>query len=230
MTQRSLFHSSSRLLIALVAASGITWLLFWALFSLIKQQLVTPAPPATTSISFASLPEQPIAASTARSEPPPPVLPQIPQIPSPLAVNAPPQTPQLRQQRPPLSQVTPSLTSPDLSQLTALPVAAAAAPPSPASSAPQVAPTHDQGLIPLVRVKPIYPVFARQRGIEGQVTLSFTITAEGRVKNPEVISASPSGVFERNALRAIRRWRFKPKHSNGQAVAQRVTQTIEFAL
>jgi len=79
--------------------------------------------------------------------------------------------------------------------------------------------------IPLVRVNPIYPERAQQRGIEGWVDVSFTITASGSIKDPEVTGYQPSSIFNRAALRAIRKWKYNPKIEDGVAV-ERPGQTV----
>lgn len=89
----------------------------------------------------------------------------------------------------------------------------------------------DRDATPVVRVNPIYPQNAAARGIEGYVTLSFTITPSGSVSDVAVINASPPGIFDRAALKALRRWRYNPKLVDGKPVArpnQKVT--LKFAL
>jgi protein TonB len=76
----------------------------------------------------------------------------------------------------------------------------------------------DGDIIPLVRVTPMYPVRASERGIEGWVEVEFTITALGTVKDPTVVGYEPSSVFNRAALRAIRKWKYNPKIADGVAV------------
>jgi len=89
----------------------------------------------------------------------------------------------------------------------------------------------DSGVVPLVRVDPQYPPKARQRRIEGWVDIEFTIGPVGTVENPKIIGANPAGVFERSALRAVRRWRYNPKVVDGVAVAMhRVQVRIRFEL
>ncbi|MDQ7090155.1 MAG: energy transducer TonB [Methylococcales bacterium] len=83
---------------------------------------------------------------------------------------------------------------------------------------------------PTYRVAPKYPRRALSRRQKGWVKVQFIITANGRVKSPFVVSSKPSGVFDKAALRAIRSWKFKAKKVNGQAVAQRAVQTIQFKL
>jgi protein TonB len=88
----------------------------------------------------------------------------------------------------------------------------------------------DADVIPLVRVLPQYPPRATSRGIEGWVLVEFTITAAGTVKDPVVIDASPAGIFNRAMLRAIRKWKYKPKVVDGVPVERsgvRVRQNFE---
>jgi protein TonB len=71
-----------------------------------------------------------------------------------------------------------------------------------------------------VRVDPEYPPRARQQGIEGYVDVLFTISPVGTVQDAEVVRSKPSLVFDRTALRAIRKWKYNPKIDNGIAVAR----------
>jgi protein TonB len=88
----------------------------------------------------------------------------------------------------------------------------------------------DRDAVPLVRIQPEYPMNARQRGIEGWVTLEFVITKAGTVRDPVVIASQPGSVFDRSALRAIRKWKYNPKIENGQAVERDGMVTLEFAM
>lgn len=85
-------------------------------------------------------------------------------------------------------------------------------------------------IIPLVRIPPRYPMRASSRKIEGWVKIEFTITESGTVEDAIVIAAKPSGVFDRAALRAIAKWKFKAKIVDGNAVKQRAIQVMEFNL
>ena len=84
----------------------------------------------------------------------------------------------------------------------------------------------DRDAVPLVRVDPNYPPRARQQGIEGWVTLRFTITPVGTVSDVSVIKARPPSVFDREAVRAVRKWRYNPKLEGGVAVS-RPNQTVK---
>ena len=85
-------------------------------------------------------------------------------------------------------------------------------------------------LIPLVRIQPRYPMRAQNRHIEGWVKIEFMITKEGLVKDAKVVDSKPGKTFNRAALRAIKRWKFKPKVVNGVAVEQRAIQKLDFKL
>ena len=85
-------------------------------------------------------------------------------------------------------------------------------------------------VIPLVRIPPIYPRRAANRRIQGWVKIEFTITTEGLVKDPVVVQSMPNNIFNSAALKAIKRWKFKPHIIAGEAYEQRAAQTLEFKL
>ena len=80
--------------------------------------------------------------------------------------------------------------------------------------------------LPVVRVSPIYPTRAVSRGVEGQVLLVFDIDAEGSVMNVRVLEADPPGYFERNAMRAVEQWKYRPQMRDGQPAATRGVQVV----
>ena len=89
----------------------------------------------------------------------------------------------------------------------------------------------DTDIVPLVRVEPLYPQRAAQRGIEGWVVVEFSISEAGTVKNPLVLSYHPSTVFNRAALKAIRKWKYNPKIEDGRPVERPgVTVQLTFDL
>ena len=85
--------------------------------------------------------------------------------------------------------------------------------------------------LPIVRVAPVYPARALSRGLEGFVDLSFTVTTAGTVKDPVVIQ-STSSLFERAAVRAVLKFKYKPRVVDGvpvevPGVKTRITFKIE---
>jgi len=79
-------------------------------------------------------------------------------------------------------------------------------------------------------VDPVYPESAMKRGIEGWIELTFTVQTNGSVNDVEVRNASPAGVFDDAAIRAVRGWRFEPAMHNGEKIAQRAMVRLRFAL
>ena len=71
--------------------------------------------------------------------------------------------------------------------------------------------------LPIVRVAPVYPARALSRGLEGYVDLSFTVTTAGTVRDPVVIQ-STSSLFERAAIRAVLKFKYKPRVVDGVPV------------
>lgn len=88
----------------------------------------------------------------------------------------------------------------------------------------------DGDVIPMVRFDPQWPREALLNGIEGYVTIEFTILEDGSVADPKVIDSSPPRLFDREALRAIVRWKFKPRIVDGRPVRRQAVQTINFKL
>jgi protein TonB len=89
----------------------------------------------------------------------------------------------------------------------------------------------DQDIVPIVRVNAQYPPRAADREIEGWVEVEFTISAAGTVKDPVIVAANPGTIFNRAALRAIRKWKYSPKIEGGVAVERpKVRVRINFDL
>jgi len=85
--------------------------------------------------------------------------------------------------------------------------------------------------LPIVRVAPVYPARALSRGLEGYVDMSFTVTTTGTVRDP-VVLFSTSSLFERAAMRAVMKFKYKPRVVDGvpvdvPGVKTRITFKIE---
>jgi protein TonB len=78
----------------------------------------------------------------------------------------------------------------------------------------------DGDATPIVRIPPDYPPQASRDGKEGWVRLSFTINEVGGVEDVKVIDAEPKRIFDRNARRALRKWKYRPKVVDGVAQKQ----------
>ena len=80
---------------------------------------------------------------------------------------------------------------------------------------------------PVSQVPPNYPAELRKAKIEGIVTLVFILGEDGRVEDPRVENSSRTE-FEKPALDAIRKWRFRPGMKDGQAVRTYVRIPMRF--
>ncbi|MFQ3208315.1 MAG: protein TonB [Glaciecola sp.] len=78
----------------------------------------------------------------------------------------------------------------------------------------------DGDAAPIVRIPPDYPPQAARDGKEGWVRLSFTINEVGGVEDVEVLDADPKRIFDRNAKRALRKWKYRPQIVDGVAQKQ----------
>ena len=88
----------------------------------------------------------------------------------------------------------------------------------------------DGDVIPLVRMPAQYPSKAKRRNIEGFVKARLEVNAQGTVDSVEIVDAKPRGVFERSAIRALYKYKFKPQIVDGKPQPQTVTQTLEYSL
>ncbi len=86
----------------------------------------------------------------------------------------------------------------------------------------------DRDAILNVWIIPLYPRGALLRGVEGWVELEFTVTETGAVADAVVIASHPNRVFDRAALRAVYRWKYKPRIVDGVATSQLKRQEIVF--
>ncbi len=89
----------------------------------------------------------------------------------------------------------------------------------------------DGDATPIVRIEPKFPTKAARDGIEGWVQLSFEINEIGGVENVNVINSQPRRVFDREAKKALRKWKYKPKMVEGKAQRQTgLTVQLDFKL
>ena len=89
----------------------------------------------------------------------------------------------------------------------------------------------DGEYLPILKVAPCYPRRALARGLEGHVLLEFLVTETGAVLDPVVIEANPPGIFDRCAIAAALKFKYKPKMVGGKPVpVEGVRNNIRFEL
>jgi TonB family protein len=132
----------------------------------------------------------------------------------------------------------PQINAPDSAPTKAAEPPAAAAeqssPPSPASQTHVVMPQRvhvSAGVsneLLVSKVVPTYPPLARQANVQGEVILEADISKEGTVENLRLVSGHPLLVSA--AIDAVKQWKYKPYHLNGQAVAVTTQVAVNFTL
>lgn len=75
----------------------------------------------------------------------------------------------------------------------------------------------DGDYLPIIKVAPIYPRRALSRGLEGYVIVEFTVTKTGSVRDPFIVE-STSSLFENAALKAVLRFKYKPRIVDGEPI------------
>ena len=78
---------------------------------------------------------------------------------------------------------------------------------------------------------PTYPRNAIRLGREGYVLIEFDVDTDGSVLDPYVLESEPTGVFERSAIKAVRKWLFSPPSYKDLSVkVNDVRAKVTFAL
>jgi TonB family protein len=77
---------------------------------------------------------------------------------------------------------------------------------------------------------PVYPEIARQRGQSGEVALLVNVDMHGNPTKVALESSSGYSLLDQEAIKTIRRWKFTPASSNGEAVPGTVRVPVTFRL
>ena len=91
-------------------------------------------------------------------------------------------------------------------------------------------PLAEGDVLPIVRIDPKWPREALIEGIEGYVIVEVTIASDGSVRGASIIESIPKRMFDRSVIRAVLKWKFKPRIINGVAVERKAIQRLDFKL
>jgi len=191
--RRKMVSSFSRYSLSLALAVAITFLLLWSMQELISggEDAMTE-PPRGNVLDFIRLKKEETVQKKERK----PKKPPKPETPPPQM-----QQPQMQQANPNAESATMSFNA-DVSADTGL-------------AGGLSLDSGDGDYLPIVKVAPIYPRRAQSRGIEGYVIVEFTVTKNGSVKDPAVVEAQPEGIFDRAAMDAALKFKYKPRVVDG---------------
>lgn len=85
----------------------------------------------------------------------------------------------------------------------------------------------DERPVPIKAYPPAFPPEMLRQGISGLVNLMIVIDESGKVVERTVVKSTRSE-FERPALEAVGKWRFKPALKGGAPVAVRIELPVGF--
>jgi protein TonB len=80
------------------------------------------------------------------------------------------------------------------------------------------------------RKRPEYPESARARGIEGSVSIEYTIDTEGNVAGAKIVSSAGNADLDDAALRTVESRKYKPAVQDGVPRNYRKRETFHFSL
>lgn len=84
--------------------------------------------------------------------------------------------------------------------------------------------------VALFRTQPVYPAKAQGEQLTGRVSFRFLVDRDGMVKDVEIASAQPPGIFDDATIAAVKQWRFQPAKVKGEAVACWCQSSIKYEL
>jgi protein TonB len=83
----------------------------------------------------------------------------------------------------------------------------------------------------LIRMlRPEYPAYLQQLGIQGTVVMRAVISTTGDLLNVEAVNSDVDARLVATALDAVRIWKYQPTLLNGQPVEVATTITVDFQL
>lgn len=203
-------NETARYGVGLALAIAVTFLLLWSMQALIAggQNALTEAPRGNVLDFIRLKKDQPLAKKERK-----PQKPAKPKTPPPAM-----QAPQMQQANPNANTVSSSFTA-DIQADTGL-------------SGGLNLEAGDGDYLPIVKVAPIYPRRAQSRGIEGYVIVEFVVTKNGSVRDVVVVDAQPADIFNRAAIDAASKFKYKPRVVDGittevAGVQNRITFEID---
>ena len=77
-------------------------------------------------------------------------------------------------------------------------------------------------------VPPIYPVSARESGVQGVVIVEVTVTRDGKVDSARILRSIP--VLDQAALDAVQQWEFAPTVVEARRIPILMAVGVPFSL
>jgi len=77
-------------------------------------------------------------------------------------------------------------------------------------------------------VVPVYPAWAKRRGIQSRVRFSAILGKDGKLRDIKLVSGDPALV--KSATQAVLKWRYEPCLLNGKPTEVRIETVVDFGL
>lgn len=87
----------------------------------------------------------------------------------------------------------------------------------------------DENPVPVKTPPPRYPDSLKREGVSGVVAVTIVIDETGAVSSTAVAKSSHPD-FEKPAMDAVAKWKFKPAKKDGAAVKVKVTLPLRFSV
>ena len=84
----------------------------------------------------------------------------------------------------------------------------------------------DGDYLPLVKIAPVYPMAARNRGIEGYCLVEYTVTPAGTTKDVIVVESEPRGIFDKVSIEAALKFKYRPRVVAGEPIEVRGVRNL----
>jgi len=84
--------------------------------------------------------------------------------------------------------------------------------------------------VPIKKTSPRYPHKALSRGVEGWVDLHYMVDPEGNTYDIEIVDSNGDSSLERAALRAAKKYKYKPADLKGESIDAGSSTRINFVL
>ncbi|MDM7995092.1 MAG: TonB family protein [Acidobacteriota bacterium] len=95
-------------------------------------------------------------------------------------------------------------------------------------AAPQLGPNGEIPAVPISQISPRYPEAALRNRESASVTLELSIDSEGNVVNATAVSGP--ALFHEEAIRAAKKWRYRPASRAGASIASKSRVSLNFNL
>ncbi|TAG08939.1 MAG: energy transducer TonB [Verrucomicrobia bacterium] len=86
----------------------------------------------------------------------------------------------------------------------------------------------DSPATPTTKIQPTFPNSLLKKGVGGRVLISCSVDAKGQITAATIHQSSGQPLLDDAALKAVRKWKFKPASNSGKAIASKCIVPFNF--